>query len=50
LICPWVYATETGDDARAVREGARLFESPDLAELAAYALVGSAQLDRGQAR
>lgn len=50
LICPWVYKTETGDDGQAVRDGARLFESPDLAELAPYALVGTEQLDPAQPR
>jgi len=49
-ICPWVYKTETGDDGQAVRDGARLFESPDLPELAAYALVGVEQLDQVQQR
>ncbi|CAN5307702.1 hypothetical protein BH11MYX1_BH11MYX1_08760 [soil metagenome] len=50
LICPWVYKTGSGDDGQAVRDGARLFESPDLAELATYALVGLEQLDHAQAR
>ncbi len=53
LICPWVYKTGTGDDGQAVRDGARLFESPDLADhpaLAAFALVAPEQLDRAQPR
>ncbi len=48
LVCPWVYDTRRGDDARAVREGARLFESPalpDHPELAALARVRPAQLN-----
>lgn len=50
LICPWVYKLGTGDDGQAVRDGARLFESPDLPELAGHALVGADQLDHAQAR
>ena len=48
LVCPWVYDARGGDDARAVRAGARLFESPalpDHPELAAFAIVRPAQLD-----
>ena len=50
LICPLVYPANTGDDDEAVRGGARLFESPDRAEHAAYALVGLEQLDHAQPR
>lgn len=53
LVCPWVYAAETGDDGAAVRAGARLFESPDLPDhpaLAAFAIARPAQLDRAQPR
>ncbi|MEO8548545.1 MAG: 4-alpha-glucanotransferase [Kofleriaceae bacterium] len=53
LVCPWVYRTGTGDDARAVRDGARLFESPSLADhpaLAAFAKVEIDQLDPDQPR
>lgn len=53
LICPWVYKTDTGDDGRAVREGARLFESPDLPdhpELVKLARVLAEQIDRSQSR
>lgn len=49
LVCPWVYAADSGDPARAVREGARLFESPDLADhpaLARHAIARADQLDR----
>jgi 4-alpha-glucanotransferase len=50
LICPWVYPADTGDDDAAVRAGARLFESPDRVEHAAYALVGLEQLDHARPR
>ena len=49
LVCPWVYRRETGDNGAAVRDGARLFESPDLPdhpELARFAIAEPAQLDR----
>lgn len=52
LVCPWVYRAGPDPD-RAVRAGARLFESPDLAdvpELAAFAIARSEQLDRNQPR
>ncbi|HEY6037537.1 MAG TPA: 4-alpha-glucanotransferase [Kofleriaceae bacterium] len=53
LVCPWVYRSGTGDDGQAVRDGARLFESPalpDHPELAALAKVTVDQLDPSQAR
>jgi 4-alpha-glucanotransferase len=53
LVCPWVYKTGTGDDGQAVRDGARLFESPGLPDhpaLAALAKVTIDQLDPAQAR
>jgi 4-alpha-glucanotransferase len=53
LVCPWVYRSDAADPGEAVRNGARLFESPDLPDhpaLAAYALVDPAQLDRSQPR
>jgi 4-alpha-glucanotransferase len=53
LVCPWVYRSDTGDDAVAVREGGRLFESPDLDDhpaLAAFAIVRPDQIDRTKAR
>lgn len=53
IVCPWVYRDDTGDPARAVREGARLFSSPDLADhpaLAAYAIARPSQLDRSVPR
>lgn len=49
LVCPWVYRGDTGDDGQAVRDGARLFESPDLPEhpeLAAFAITRPDQIDR----
>jgi 4-alpha-glucanotransferase len=48
LVCPWIYDARLGDDARAVREGARLFESPalpDHPELAAFAIARPDQLN-----
>lgn len=53
LVCPWVYRADTDDAARAVREGARLFESPDLPDhpaLARFAIARADQIDRGAAR
>jgi 4-alpha-glucanotransferase len=52
-VCPWVYRAGTADPGRAVREGARLFESPDLPdhpELARYARVTPEQIDRSRRR
>ncbi len=49
LVCPWVYRSDTGNDARAVRDGARLFESPDLADhprLASFSIPRPDQIDR----
>jgi 4-alpha-glucanotransferase len=49
LVCPWVYRSDADDPARAVREGARLFSSPDLADhpaLSAYAIARPEQIDR----
>lgn len=53
LVCPWVYDARAADPASAVRDGARLFESPDLADhpgLARYAIARADQIDRNQAR
>jgi len=53
LICPWVYAAGAPDPQRAVTQGARLFEAPDLPdhpELARYAIARPDQLDRTQPR
>jgi 4-alpha-glucanotransferase len=49
LICPWVYRADAPDPAQACRDGARLFESPDLPdhpELARFAIARAEQLDR----
>lgn len=52
-VCPWVYREGAGDPMEAVRHGARLFESPDVAEhpaLARYARVGAGQIDHTKPR
>lgn len=52
-ICPWVYRTDDPDPLRAVQQGARLFESPDLPDhpaLAALARVRADQIDHAQPR
>src|ERR1043165_9774387 len=53
LVCPWVYRSDDGIHAVAVREGARLFESPDLEDhprLAAFAIARTEQIDRTKPR
>jgi 4-alpha-glucanotransferase len=53
IVCPWVYRSANGDPGLAVREGARLFESPDLADhpaLAPFAIARADQIDRGKPR
>jgi 4-alpha-glucanotransferase len=53
LVCPWVYRADADDPAIAVREGARLHESPDLPDhpaLARFAIAAPAQLDRALPR
>jgi 4-alpha-glucanotransferase len=53
LVCPWVYAGDAADPQRAVCDGARLFESPDLPDhpgLARFAITRPDQLDRTQPR
>lgn len=49
LVCPWVYRAE-GEPGAAVRDGARLFDSPEHPELARYAIARLDQLDRGVPR
>ena len=52
-ICPWVYRTDQPDRLRAVQQGARLYESPDLPDhpaLAAFARIRPDQIDRSQPR
>lgn len=44
LVAPWVYRTG-GDPGAAVRAGARLFCSPDVPELAGFAIARAGQLD-----
>jgi len=53
LVCPWVYDRRAPDPLKAVAEGARLFESPDLPDhpaLARLAIVRAEQIDRRQKR
>ncbi|HUS27094.1 MAG TPA: 4-alpha-glucanotransferase, partial [Kofleriaceae bacterium] len=53
LVCPWVYRSDSGPHSTAVREGARLFESPDLEDhrrLAAFAIARPEQIDRTKPR
>jgi 4-alpha-glucanotransferase len=48
LVCPWVYRADDPSPSHAVRHGARLFASPNLAdhpELARYAIPRSDQLN-----
>ena len=48
LICPWVYLAGQGDPLRAVQTGARLFDSPNLADhpgLARFAIVCADQIN-----
>jgi 4-alpha-glucanotransferase len=49
IVCPWVYDSSEADALRAVQQGSRLFESPDIPEhskLAKYAIVSEDQLDK----
>ena len=46
LIDPWVYRAAQPDPQLAVQRGARLFSSPDLPDLASFAVARSEQLDR----
>ncbi|HEY4244186.1 MAG TPA: 4-alpha-glucanotransferase [Kofleriaceae bacterium] len=53
LVCPWVYRAHQTDAQQAVRDGARLYESPDLPDhpaLAHYAIARPSQLQRAQPR
>lgn len=53
LVCPWVYPADAADPDRAVALGARLFESPDLADhprLARHAIARPEQLRRQRSR
>jgi 4-alpha-glucanotransferase len=44
LVCPWVYRAG-GDPAAEVARGARLFDSPEVPDLAGYAIARRDQLD-----
>jgi 4-alpha-glucanotransferase len=53
LVCPWVYDRTARDALRAVAQGARLHESPDLDDhraLSRYAIARPDQLDRSVPR
>ncbi|HEX8704346.1 MAG TPA: 4-alpha-glucanotransferase [Myxococcaceae bacterium] len=53
FVCPWVYRADVPDRLRAVQNGARLFDSPELPdhpELARYAIATAEQLDRSVPR
>jgi 4-alpha-glucanotransferase len=53
LVCPWVYRAGEADPLHSVQQGARLFESPDLADhpdLARFAIARPEQLDRERPR
>jgi 4-alpha-glucanotransferase len=50
LIDPWVYRAAQPDARVAVQQGARLFSSPDLPDLASFAVVRPEQLDRASPR
>jgi 4-alpha-glucanotransferase len=53
LVCPWVYHSDTDNHAQAVRDGARLFESPDLDDhpvLSVLAIARPDQIDRTKPR
>src|SRR5689334_7563820 len=49
LVCPWVYR-DSLDHGLAVRHGSRLHESPDMPDLARYAIARADQLDVSQPR
>ena len=50
LVCPWVYPVGSNPEVAVRRDGARLFESPDLPALAPFAIARPEQLDKGVAR
>jgi|CZKU01.1.fsa_nt_gi 4-alpha-glucanotransferase len=53
LVCPWVYDRTVSDALRAVGQGARLHESPDLPyhrALSRYAIARPEQIDRSVPR
>jgi len=53
LVDPWIYRADSRDPAAAVRAGARLFSSPDVAEhrsLERFAIARADQIDHGEVR
>lgn len=50
IVCPWVYDARDPDPVHAVQNGARLFSSPQVPDLARYAIAKPSQLDRSQPR
>jgi 4-alpha-glucanotransferase len=53
LVCPWVYRAHSDDPGQAVRDGARLYESPALPDhpaLARYAIARDDQIDHALPR
>jgi 4-alpha-glucanotransferase len=46
LVCPWVYRADDADPLHALRNGARLFESPHLADHPRLARYAIARLDQ----
>jgi 4-alpha-glucanotransferase len=50
LIDPWVYRVGGPDPFQAVQAGSRLFSSPDVPELAPFAIAREEQLDRALPR
>ena len=50
LIDPWVYPAAQPDPQVAVQHGARLFSSPDLPDLSAFAIATPEQIDRALPR
>ena len=49
LVCPWVYRAG-GDPAEAVHDGVRLFDAPEVPDLAALAIPRPEQLDLSRPR
>jgi 4-alpha-glucanotransferase len=48
IVCPWIYKDDDPNPLQAVQQGARLFESPEVAEhpsLAKFAIVSPEQLN-----
>jgi 4-alpha-glucanotransferase len=45
LVCPWVYSAAAPDSIRAVQDGTRARESPDLPDLAGWAIARTTDLN-----